>query len=78
MADLGLLAGDAVLAARATIFGQRDEHALDSPAVGSREQILHETVRLGGLPLDERELQQIEAWHWQEPFGEVYRSDLSR
>jgi len=29
-------------------------------------------------PLDERELQQIEAWHWQEPFGEVYRSDLSR
>ena len=29
-------------------------------------------------PLDERELQQIEADFWQEPFGEVYRSDLSR
>jgi len=29
-------------------------------------------------PLDERELQQIEAWHWQDPFGEGYRSDLSR
>ncbi len=55
-----------------------DEYALYLYDVPSLEGSDAYGFVLSREPLDERELQQIEAWHWQEPFGEVYRSDLSR
>ena len=55
-----------------------DEHGLHVYVAATLEGSDAYGFVLSREPLDERELQQIEAWHWQEPFGEVYRSDLSR
>ena len=51
-----------------------DEYALYLYDVPSLEGSDAHGFVLSREPLDERELQQIEAWHWQEPFDGVYDS----
>src|SRR2546426_10331841 len=51
-----------------------DEYALYLYDVPSLEGSDAYGFVLSREPLDERELQQIEAWHWQEPFDGVYDS----